>query len=300
MTCGVWMAPNDPMPGGNRSDLSICCAYDGSVNAHWVARYAIRCASATSSRSLRLIHARDRHISEGLMERKLAHMLAECENAGIDARIHDVRTGGNVAEAVLEAVPAIAGTVLVCGTRARARRQRLLAGTVSEALLRQAPCSVLALRVVLPGLLGAPRRVLIPVAGNPGEGRSAAAIVELLLSGLDELHLLRVVVTDATSARFAPRNTAARLRDQGRAAVTHVENELRQALALGDVHVDSYVRVAEDWVRPSLITAGQHKCGLILAGASERLLSGAVDEARLTERLLADTPCDVGIFRGAP
>jgi nucleotide-binding universal stress UspA family protein len=288
------------MPEHPGNETRICCAYDGSVNAHWVARYAIHLAASTAARTLRFIHVRDRHISNGLLARKLEHVLGDCERAGIEATVHDVQAQRGVSESVLEALPGGPDALLLCGTRARARRQRLLAGTVSESLLRAARCSVLALRVVLPGLLGAPRRVLMPVAGNPGEARAAVPVLRLLLPTLEELHLLRVVPTADTQARIASRETLESLRAQGRASVTHVENELRGAMALADTHLDAYVRIAKEWVGPSIVAAGQHGCGLILAGASQRLLGGTAAEMRRMERLLAHAPCDVGILRSAP
>jgi hypothetical protein len=163
-------------------------------------------------------------------------------------------------------------------------------------LLRTAACSVLALRVVLPGLLGAPQRVLVPVAGNPGEGHAAARVLDLLSPTLQTLHLLHVVPTARTRARIATGPALAALRARGRSAVGRIEDELRSALPLDRVHVDAYVRIAEDWVGQSIITAGQHRCGLILTGASQRLLGADTAELRRMERLLAASPCDVGIL----
>jgi nucleotide-binding universal stress UspA family protein len=278
------------------SEPRVCCAYDGSVNAHWVVRYAIHLAANTPSRALRLVHVRDGHISESLLERKLEHVLGDCARAGVEATTHEVRTRGSVADALREAVPGGAETLLLCGTRARARLRRLLAGTVSESLLRAAHCSVLALRVVLPGLLGAPRRVLMPVAGKPGEGRAASTLLELLSPTLEALHLLHVVPSGHMRSRVATGPALAAMRSRGRAAVGRIEEELVARLPLGDVHLDAYVRIAEDWAGQSIILAGQHKCGLILTGASPRMLGGSVAELRRVERLLAASPCDVGIL----
>lgn len=280
-----------------RNEPHICCAYDGSVNAHWVVRYAIHLAANAPSRTLRLFHVRDGHISASLLERKLEHVLSDCGRAGVEATVHDVRTRGRVADALLDAVPGGAETLLLCGTRARARQSRLLAGTVSESLLRTAACSVLVLRVVLPGLLGAPQRVLMPVAGNPGEGRAAGRVLGLLSPTLRTLHLLHVVPTARARVRTATGPDLVGLRARGRTAVGRVEKELRSALSLDRIHVDAYVRIAEDWAGQSIIAAGQHKCGFILTGASLRLLGGSAAELRRMERLLAASPCDVGILR---
>lgn len=279
------------------NETRVCCAYDGSVNAHWVARYAIHLAAATQSKTLRIVHVRDRRISDSLLERKLAHVLADCEQQSVEATVHDVRAQRGIAAGLLEAVPAGPATLLLCGTRAEARRRRLLGGTVSEALLRNARCSVLALRVVLPGLLGAPRRILMPVAGNTGEGHAAGTVLRLFAPTLETLQLLHVVATRDTRARAASRAELAAWRSRGGAALTRVEDELLAVLGRPNIHVDACVRIADDWTGPSIIAAGQHACGLILCGASPRLFGGRGAELRRMERLLAGAPSDVGILR---
>lgn len=270
----------------------VCCAYDGSVNAHWVARYAIRLAAATQRRELRLVHVEDGHLSQALFARKLEHVLGECAHAGIEATLHSVRPTRPVAEAILASTPPGADTLLVCGTRARPRRGGFLAGTVSHALLGAGACSVLALRVVSPGLLGSPRRLLLPVAGTPGEGRDLARFVSLLAPGARELNLLRVMLTDEHTARHAPLEAMTRLRQHGRAAVTSIENELRAGADLSAVHVDALVRVAESWSRSAIVSAAQHRCDLMLVRASARALAGRGE----LEIVLAHAPCDVGVW----
>ncbi len=276
----------------------VVCAYDGSVNGHWIARYAIRIAAAAPARALRLVHVHDRHASSALLARKLDHIVGECERAGVEAAVHEIRAGGAVAAALLDDLPADARrTLLVCGARARASRRRFLAGTVSEELLGRAPCPVLALRVLVPGLLGAPRNILLPVAGNPGEARDIAPLLARLAPAMSELHLLRVMVERGRTARLHSHEALDRLRGHGRAAVTHFESELRAALDLDAVHLDSYVRVTGDWARATIVVAGQHRCGLIIAGASDRAIAGRLFRRSPLETLLEHAPCDVGIFR---
>lgn len=273
----------------------VCCAYDGSIHAHWVARYAIRMARASASRTLRVIHVEDGAIPRELLARKLQHLRDECASARVAASLHSVRATRPLADAVIASLPADPAAMLLCGTRVRRSARGLLTGTVSDALLRNAPCQVLALRVVHPGLLGAPRRLLLPVLGNPGEGRALALIVALLTANAEELHLLRVMLAADHVTRHAPLAQISKLRAHGRAAVSYVERELRAALDLDALHVDAHVRIGEAWSRPVLVAAGQHRCDLVLAGASTQ---GAGREQEL-ETLLAHAPCDVGVWRAA-
>ena len=276
---------------------SVCCAYDGSVNAHWVARYAITFARARPGRRLRLVHVEDRHLSGTLLERKLEHVLDDCARADVRASVHRVRADDGVADAVLSALPGDPDTVLLCGTRARPRRAALLRDTVAAELLSRAPCAVLALRVVSPGLLGAPRRLLLPIAGQPGEGSELVPFVRPFADTLEELDLLRVMLLDEAAERRARAERLAALRAQGRHDLDTAEGALREDLDLARTHVDAFVRIAESWARMALVIAGQHRSGLVLAGRPEAPGTRGGEEI---EHLLARTPCDVGVYRAAP
>lgn len=59
-------------------------------------------------------------------------------------------------------------------------------------LLRSGPCNVLVVRVVHPGLLGSPRRLLLPVSARAGDCRSALPFLGLFGPQLTHLHILVV------------------------------------------------------------------------------------------------------------
>lgn len=278
-------------------EAAVCCAYDGSVNGHWIARYAIHLAAGLPVPRLRLVHAWARRPSPALLAHRLDHVIADGERAGVAVSVHEVRETGDVAQAVLGGVPAGPHAMLVCGARARPGSRGVLAGTVSERLLRAGHCHVLVLRVLQPGLLGAPRRLLLPLAGNPGEARAAAPFLRLLLPGAQELRLLRVMVARRGAPERSTAEGRARLRGHGQAAITAFENELRDALALEDTHLDAHVRIADDWAEAALVLAGQHRAELVLAGASPRELASGRLRASALERLLEDAPCDAGVYR---
>lgn len=287
------------MGDANAATPAVCCAFDGSVNAHWVARYAIRLAAAVPVRTLRILHVDDGAAVPVRFAERLLHLEAECRRAGVRPVVRELPAARDIARALLESLPPGAGTVLVCGTRAGARAHRLITGTVSERLLRAGRCHVLAVRVLAPGLLGAARRLLLPVAGHPGEARAAAPLLRLLLPGADELHLLRVMPADRRTVDHASSEAMQGLRAHGMAAVTHYEAELRAVLPLTGLHVDTHVRVAEDWTRAAVVVAGIYHTELVLAGGSDRELGGGWLSPSPLERLLARAPCDIGIYRAA-
>lgn len=87
-------------------------------------------------------------------------------------------------------------SLLVCRIPTEKNRPRCrLSGTLAENLLRTGHCNVLALRILMPGLLGAPRKLLLPVACNPGEARAVAPFLRRLLPSADELHVFRAMIT---------------------------------------------------------------------------------------------------------
>ena len=272
----------------------IYCAYDGSVNAHWVARYALHMAAATAGRALHLVHVEDGRVSDALIARKLAHVVDECAGAGVHASVRSEQCTRSVAHAILEAVGHGPDDLLLCGARARPRDRAFLAGTVSHALLSRPPCNVLALRIVSPGVLGVPRRLLLPVSGNRGEGAALARFVAPLAPEAQEVHFLRVMLTSDHDLRHATPAMKAGWRATGHAALGQVEDELCAAVDLRGLHVDGYVRIAETWSRPALVAAGQHRCDLVLAGTSPPSLADRDGEL---ETLLTHASCDVGIWR---
>ena len=139
-------------------------AYDGSLNGDWVAHYAVRFAANTSLRKLRLIHIADAS-PESSLEQRIARIAAESQLLGVvlETEIAPGR-GAKVVQRLLEIVPERA--TLIAGTRARPRNRAFLAGTVSARLLEEGRFSVIAIRVVHPGVLGQPGSVLLPIAGR--------------------------------------------------------------------------------------------------------------------------------------
>lgn len=145
----------------------ICLAYDGSLNGDWVARYAVRFAAEATERTLHLFHVRDGTIATTALEAKLEHLERECGAQGVELFPQVLALGRGVLPTLLQALPTDPAAFVVCGTRVRGAGKPLLAGTVAERLLALCAHSVLALRVVQPGLLGAPHDLLLPLSGHP-------------------------------------------------------------------------------------------------------------------------------------
>ncbi|MCA9181710.1 MAG: universal stress protein, partial [Planctomycetales bacterium] len=167
-------------------------AYDGSINGDWLSHYATHLAARHARKKLHLIHVRDGKISETSLEERLAPLRLECDRMGVELEVRIEPRRRSVFQSIRSVVPAGSGSFLVCGTRGRDRQRGLLSGTVAARSLRSGHCNVLALRVVHPGLLGVPRRLLLPVSGHPRGFRSGLPFLKLFGPDVSHLHILFV------------------------------------------------------------------------------------------------------------
>jgi nucleotide-binding universal stress UspA family protein len=208
------------------------------------------------------------------------------------------RGGARVAERLIDLVPLGHETTLICGARAHIRNLAFLAGTVSARLLGAGRFRVVALRVVHPGVLGQPGRVLLPLAGHPHGAAHAVPLLRLLGADLRHLHVLFVREASRFRLRDPSHEALEELLAEGRAFVARVEEEVRVALAPHRFAIDVSVVLSVDAAREILVQAGKHRARLICLGASDRTLPGRIVRGDLIERILRAAPADVAVYRG--
>ncbi len=270
-------------------------AYDGSLYGDWLAHYAVRLAAHSEERRLHLVHVRDASRTNGVLER-IDRIRDECRVFGVTLEPELVSGADRVAEVLLERVPSGAEHLLVCGTRARARNLAFLAGTVSARLLARGRCSVVAFRVVSPGILGQPGRLLLPFAGHPRGASFAIPLLRRFGADLEQLHVLFVREVSRLRFRALSAQAAEGLLAEGRAFALRLEQELRDALGEG-FELDASVVVSDDLPKEILVHAGKLRSRLICLGASERSLPERLVYGNPIEVILRDAPCDVAIYR---
>lgn len=275
----------------------IYLAYDGSLNAAWVFRYALRLATHAPERALTLVHVADGSLAPGELAQKSATLRSECEVQGVTLFSRPCPFAQSVHRSLLLAIPAGREHLTLCGTRIRSPRKPLLAGTVTEQLLRTAPFPVLALRVVQPGLLGVPRDLLLPLAGHPQGFDAAWPFFRLFLPELDTAHLLRGMVVRPARLRALSSLQHQELREEGVRYLAEVASEIRRHSPAATFRLDSRIVVCADWVREILVHASRLHSRLILLGATQRPRLHHLLHGRPLERLLREAPCDVGIYR---
>ena len=276
--------------------MAVLFAYDGSINGDWVSHYAIRLAAHDPERALTLVHVEDGEATTETLAPKLDRIERECARAAVALQTlrHPLRT--TVAAAFIEHVPR-SNALLVCGARVRSGHRGLLTGTVSEALLRTGRWKTVAFRVVLPGLLGHPREVLVPLAAGRPDLRPMLPLLEGLGPDLARIHVL--VVEGMRQGRFRRLSTEAarRLIERGHVLAHAAEHQLRQRPQLAAVATDALVTLSDRAVREIAIVATRTKSGLVCTTVAAHDLAGRAASAPL-EDLLREAPCDVAVVQG--
>jgi nucleotide-binding universal stress UspA family protein len=276
----------------------IILAHDGSLYGDWVARYALRFAAAEADRTLLLLHVLDGRIEPQLTEVRFRSLAREGEAQAVTVHSELLRLGKSVYRTLRQAIPPDPEALLICGTRVKARRQAFLAGSVAEPLLRTHQCPVLALRVVQPGLLGLPHDLLLPVAGHQDGLERLWPIFRRLAPQLRKACFLHAIPVTALAQAHSSPGRQTRLRQDGEHWLDRFLAELDTRITAPSFTVERRVLLTGDWAHQVLVEASRLKAQMLLLGASERSLAHRVFHGQALERILRETPCDVGIYRG--
>jgi len=273
-------------------------AYDGTINGDWVSHYAVRLASHQPDRALCAIHVDEGHLPREELEERLHLLEDRCRMAlvSLQTEVHPGPRG--VLETLREVVPPGPSNFLICGTRLSPRRRGFITGTISEGMMQARRQPVLAVRVVQPGVLGAPHRLLVPVAGVPGGLESALPWLRLLAPDVRELRFLRVQAVARRRLRRLTYEQGLELQRAGTLYLHRVELQMREQAPLPEAYVDTHTVVSDDLPKEIVIQANRFKSDLILLGVSARGLVERLLHGNPIERVLADAPCDVAIYQG--
>lgn len=275
-------------------------AYDGSINGDWVARYALQMASRLADPGLHIWHVEDDETSNAELEERIGRLQAECESRKIAFRLSIEARRKSVATTLLSLVPQDRDQHLVCGTRVRQRGRGLLSGTVSERLLRDGRCQVLAVRVMQPGLLGRPHNFLVPVSGRPEGIRMGLPFLRLLVPDAAEIDVLMVHRLKRSRFLQITHAEAGRLIGRDQEYLLRVEKVLSQELGIPLDRLDQRVILSDDIPKEIVIQANKARSQLIYMGASERSLRERSLYGNPIEQVLRNASCDVAIYGSPP
>lgn len=276
----------------------IILAHDGTLYGDWVACYAMRFAATEADRKLLLLHVFDGQVERSIAEARFANLAKTCAENEILLHQELLAAVPSVHRALRQAIPHDPSALLICGTRVKPRREAFLTGSVAAQLLRMHQCPVLALRVVQPGLLGHPHRLLLPLAGHLDGFHRFWPILQRLAPQLHRIYLLLTVsVSDLAQAHHSPLRQS-QLRLAGEQYLDRICAELARQLPEPSFSIDRRVLIGSDWSHQVLIEASRLKTQMLLLGASERSLAHRVLHGQRLEQILREASCDVGIYRG--
>jgi nucleotide-binding universal stress UspA family protein len=278
----------------------LCFAYDGSIHGDWVGRYAMQMAKRLPEPMLHLLHVEDRELSASALQQRLLQIESACAHLSLPFEVTVVPERKSVAATLLGLVPHGPEHLLLCGTRIRQKGRGLLADTVSEQLLRAAPCQVLSIRVMQPGLLGAPHNFLVPVSGRPEGIQTGLPPLRLLVTQASKVEILLVRQVSHRRFRHINHEEAISLVRVGQRYVSAIEEAMAGDLDLPTGSVDRTVVVSDDIPKEIVIHAGKHKSQLIYMGASATSLRRRSVYGSPIEQVLRSAPCDVAIYGDAP
>jgi len=153
-------------------------------------------------------------------------------------------------------------------------------------------------RVVQPGLLGAPHDFLLPAGGDPEGFRVGAGVIRLFAGDVRKVELLHVVLVKRRTFQRMHADKVSRLRDKGLSYLIDIEARLIEQTGLDPGRIDVNVAVSDDWAREIVIAANRLKSHLICMEAHRAHLGRGFLYGNPIEVVLRDAPCDVAIYRG--
>jgi nucleotide-binding universal stress UspA family protein len=276
----------------------IILAHDGSIYGDWVARYALQFAASEADRKLLLLHILDGNIKPDIVEARFARFTKDCQEAGVECAPHLLPLGKTVHRSLHQAIPRDPEALLVCGTRVKPNKRSFLSGSVAEKLLRSHQCPVLALRVVQPGLLGNPHDLLIPLAGHLRGFARVWPVFRRLALHLNTVYLFRALAINPLLQTHLTPTRKQVLHNIGRAHLAQICAELKELMPLQPFRLDQRISFTTDWAYEILTLSSRLKVQMILLGVSERSLAHRIFHGVGIEKVLRETPCDIGIYRG--
>ncbi len=280
----------------------ILLATDGSEEAELAARTAADLAGKTGS-ELHVVHvlalppetlhdpfgADAREEFERSGRARLDELVGRLEASGGEVVGAHFRIGSPAAQIVAQAEELGAGLV-VLGSRGLGAMSRALMGSVSDSVVRHAPCPVLVVREEPPTF---PTRILLATDGSEEAMLAASAAAELAKATDSELHVVTVgpflptifAATEEEPARMA--REARRTLDEQVRRIRAGHRTVTQAhLRLGG-SAEEIVALAED-VGAGLVVMGSRGRGGI-----RRALMGSA-----SERVVRHAHCPVMVVRG--
>jgi nucleotide-binding universal stress UspA family protein len=133
--------------------ITVLAAIDFSETSSLAVQQAVEMARRTKAEEIHFLHVRTANRDEAELEGGRAELEAwiAARVSGVDGVPHTVKiiaheASGNAADVIVEMASDLLAAVVVVGTHGRKGVQRMLLGSVAEAVVRNAGCPVLVVR----------------------------------------------------------------------------------------------------------------------------------------------------------
>lgn len=276
----------------------IYFAYDGSIDGDWVSRYAIQMAARSTPAELHLVHVREQP-SENVLGDKIGRIEHECRLRGVELTVSEKAIEQDLFATLISMLDPEA--LVICGMRTRshrAARRGYLKDSIARRLLEHDRFDVLAVKVLHPGLLGVPHRLLLPLHPVLPLPQGGLKFLQPLAANLNRIHLLELIPAARIPFRPGFRTWLSRQRQAASSRLAAREAELEKVLDVGAEQFDSSIRLTDAWPHEVVVRAGRHKTQLIFMGLPRRSVLQRLERVYPVEEVLRDAPCDVAIFGG--
>lgn len=280
----------------------IYLAYDGSINGDWIAWYAINLAHRDSNRKLHAICVNTDEINIDEIHIKTEQLKKVCADVGVEFTLKLISSSGFGVEGVFNDIAANVTpgpeTLLVCGARLQSGNKGYILGSVAEKLLSDKKFSVVAVRVTQPGILGAPRRLLVPVGGKHKGIIIGAELIKRMAKNIERIDLLHVAPAKRQTINQLFNAAARAVASDGWEVMHGLDAEFSRLSGVDKSKIYLNFQTSDNWADEVIISANRHKTHLILMEASVKDLQSRMMYANQIEAVLRNAPCDVAIYRG--
>ncbi|NVB40828.1 universal stress protein [Pseudenhygromyxa sp. WMMC2535] len=273
----------------------IHLADDGSEHATWMLHYALRMARQLPEPQVQILHVREAGEADPEPRRERLQTLAARHQ--VELRYRELAPRERISASLADALrPGLEDIVLV-GFRAHRRGRGLAFGTVGQALLARHDHSVLAMRIVEPGLMGLPKVLAAGLSDSPELCARLAPALGLFTPDLHELWLLRVLEVQRRFLGHLSFERLSTLEGEALAQLTRDVEQLRARLPVEPPRVERHVAVSDHWPSQLVMSAHRVRAHLLLLGASDHLLPARFSLSNPLEAVLHNAACDVAVFR---
>jgi len=267
----------------------ILMTVDGSFNAEAAAAYAVQLAAACRAEMdvLGVMEGREEERKQEVIAASLARIAERGADSGVEVAIFAEK--GDFIRVVQRLAATRRVDMVMAAARHADQRRHFFVATAGSRLMAALSCSVLVVRVVNPGRLARPQRLLVPIRGGDRRFFPEKAY---LVARLAHHYQAQVKILQVQTA-IKPRAAAAELER----AAWQAAGELVEMLQADGITPTVRGLAGKDVGAVILREAAARHHDLIIAGADQRDWQARLLRESPVETLMVRTPCDLMVLR---